>query len=101
MRTSIDGGRRWREVAFMCPTTADTSARRRFVVKYALLYTGFMMFWLAVFRLVLIRMGEVSSSTERTIGVFIGQAIAMFALGWWLARRQWQLRQRRHPRPPS
>ena len=80
----------------MCPTTADDGARRRFVVKYALLYTGFMMLWLVVIRLVLIRLGEVSSSTERTIGLFIGQAVAMFAFGWWLARRQWRLRQRKH-----
>ena len=78
----------------MCPTTADNGARRRFVVKYALLYAGFMMFWLVVIRLVLIRLGELSSSTERTVGVFIGQALAMFGIGWWLARRQW--RQRTH-----
>jgi hypothetical protein len=79
----------------MCPTTADNGARRRFVVKYALLYTGFMMFWLVVIRVVLIWLGEVSSSTEHTIGVFIGQAVAMFAFGWWLAARQWRQRTRR------
>jgi hypothetical protein len=79
----------------MCPTTADNGARRRFVVKYALLYTAFMMLWLVVIRLVLIRLGEVTSSTQHTIGVFIGQAAAMFAFGWWLAGRQWRQRTRR------
>lgn len=95
MRTTIDAGWGWYEVTSMCPATADKGARRRFVVKYALLYTAFMMFWLVVFRLVLIRMGEVTSSTERTIGVFIGQAVAIFAFGWWLAARQWRRSTRR------
>ncbi len=75
---------------------SNDNGRRRFVVRYALLYTAFMMFWQVVISLVLIRLGEVSSSTERTIGLFIGQALAMFALGWWLARWQWQQRQRKH-----
>ena len=70
----------------------NDNGRRRFVVRYALLFAGLQMVLLVVLRLVLIRFDVVTASTERTIGVLIGQAIAMFALGWWLARWQWRRR---------